>query len=122
MKRYEQWDEICQHFAGGRLKPNDVSAVQKMLELSDVQQVDYLETKFALWLDFRTTDDLSLHGSGRRIDNSSEGITLQIEKDAETADTLNTYIYLFMDAQLNIKDRWFSFRCVLELQNCYILK
>ena len=40
---------------------------------------------------------------GRRIENASEGITLQIEKKAETAGTLNTYIYLIMDAQLNIQ-------------------
>ena len=44
-----------------------------------------------------------LHGMGRRIENASEGITLQIEKKAETAGALNAYIYLIMDAQLNIQ-------------------
>ena len=32
-----------------------------------------------------------------------EGITLQIEKKAETAGAFNAYIYLIMDAQLNIQ-------------------
>ena len=41
---------------------------------------------------------------GRRIENASEGITLQIEKKAESAGTLNAYIYLIMDAQLNIQN------------------
>ena len=40
---------------------------------------------------------------GRRIENASEGITLQIEKKAETDKALNAYIYLIMDAQLNIQ-------------------
>ena len=40
---------------------------------------------------------------GRRIENASEGITLQIEKKAETAGALNAYIYLIMDAQLNFQ-------------------
>ena len=40
---------------------------------------------------------------GRRIENASEGITLQIEKKAESAGALNAYIYLIMDAQLNIQ-------------------
>ena len=40
---------------------------------------------------------------GRRIENASEGITLQIEKKAETAGALSVYIYLIMDAQLNIQ-------------------
>ena len=44
---------------------------------------------------------------GRRIENALEGITLQIEKKAESAGNLSAYIYLIMDAQLNIKDRAF---------------
>ena len=43
-------------------------------------------------------------GLGRRIDNASEGITVQIEKKKENAGKLNAYIYLIMDAQLNIHD------------------
>ena len=47
----------------------------------------------------------SLHGTGRRIENALEGITLQIEKKVETsAEKLNAYIYLIMDAQLNIQN------------------
>ena len=49
-------------------------------------------------------DENDLHGMGRRIENASEGITLQIEKKAESAGCLNTYIYLIMDAQLNIQN------------------
>ena len=41
---------------------------------------------------------------GRRIENASEGITLQIEKKAEPPGPLNAYIYLIMDAQLNIQN------------------
>ena len=56
-----------------------------------------------LWLDFRTIDENELHGMGRRIENALEGITLQIEKKAETYGAFNAYIYLIMDAQLNIQ-------------------
>ena len=55
-------------------------------------------------LNFRTIDETALHGMGRRIENASQGITLQIEKKAETAGNLNAYIYLIMDAQLNIQN------------------
>ena len=50
------------------------------------------------------TDENELHGTGKRIENASEGITLQIEKKAESAGALNAYIYLIMDAQLNIQN------------------
>ena len=36
--------------------------------------------------------------------NASEGITLQIEKKPESAGNLKGYIYLIMDAQLNIQN------------------
>ena len=36
-------------------------------------------------LDFRTIDENELHGTGRRIENASEGITLQIVKKEESA-------------------------------------
>ena len=49
-------------------------------------------------------DENSLQGMGRRIENALEGITLQIEKSAESAGALNAYIYLIMDAQLNIQN------------------
>ena len=44
------------------------------------------------------------HGTGRRIENASEGITLQIEKKAEANENLSAYIYLIVDAQLNIQN------------------
>ena len=42
--------------------------------------------------------------NGQEDENTSEGITLQIEKKAESAGNLNAYIYLIMDAQLNIQN------------------
>ena len=48
-------------------------------------------------------DENELHGMGRRIENASEGITLQIKNKAESAGPLNAYIYLIIDAQLNIE-------------------
>ena len=99
MRSFEQYDEARKYFAEGRLA-NDV---QEQLQLYDISLGEYLVNKYALWLDFRTIDENKLHGTGRRIENASEGITLQIEKKAETPGALNAYIYLIMDAQLNIQ-------------------
>ena len=46
-----------------------------------------------------------LHGMGRKIVDAQERISLQIEKKVETsAEKLNAYIYLIMDAQMNMKN------------------
>ena len=102
MRSFEQYDEICKYFTEGKQKDNN--EVQKHLQLHNVNVGEYLTDKYALWLDFRMIDKNSLHGTGRKIENASEGITLQIEKKAETAGALNVYIYLIMDAQLNIQN------------------
>ena len=76
----------------------------KDLALADVSMGQFLTSKHALWLDLHTTDDDQLHGSGRHIENASQGVTIQITKKAETAGTLNIYLFILMDAQLNIQD------------------
>ena len=104
MRSFEQYDEICKYFAEGIQRDNDSNEIQKHLQLYDLSLGEYLVNKYALSLDFRTTDENELHEKGRHIENASEGITLQIEKKAESAGALNAYIYLIMDAQLNIQN------------------
>ena len=105
MEYRHQYDEIVQHFAEGRLK--EAGAIQKNLQLHNVNIASYYMDKYALWLDFRTIDDNILHGSGRRLENTSEGIRLQITKKAESAGKLCCYLYIFQDAQINISDAQF---------------
>ena len=105
MRSFEQYDEARKYFTQGRLA-NDVQA---QLQLYDVSLGQYLVNKYALWLDFRMIDENELHGMGRRIENASEGITLQIEKKAESAGAFSAYIYLIVDAQLNIKNGTYIF-------------
>ena len=104
MRSFEQYDEICKYFIEGKQRDNNANEIQKHLQLYDLSLQEYLVNKYALWLDFRMIDENELHGTGRRIENASEGITLQIEKKADTAGALNAYIYLIMDAHLNIQN------------------
>ena len=100
MRSFEQYDEDHKYFAEGRL----ANEVQAQLQLYDLSAGEYLVNKYALWLDFRTIDENELHRMGRQIGNTSGGITIQIEKKAETAGALKAYIYLIIDAQLNIQN------------------
>ena len=82
---FEQCDEICKE---GKQKNNNINEVKKHLQPHDLSVGEYLTNRYALWLDFRMIDENALHGMGRRIENASEGITLQIEKNAEVAGAL----------------------------------
>ena len=81
---------------------------------------DHFVDKYGLFLDLRCNDDNNIHGSGRRVENASEGITIQLAKKAEAASELNCYIYIIMDAQLNSENGRFSFRDILNM--LYIIK
>ena len=100
MRLFEQYDEARKYFAEGRL----ANEVQAQLQLHDVSVGEYLVKKYALWLDFRMTDENELHGMGRQIVNTLGGINIQVEKKVESAGALKAYIYLIMDAQLNIQN------------------
>ena len=63
MEYRHQYDEIVKHFAEDRLE--EAGAIQKDLQLHNVNIALYYTDKYALWLDFRTIDDNRLHGSGR---------------------------------------------------------
>ena len=54
----------------------------------------YLTNNYALWLNLRSTDDNTLHGSGRKVENASEGITIQITKEQGADEPINLYLYV----------------------------
>ena len=106
MRSFEQYDETCKYITEGKQRDNDANEIPKHFQFYDLSLGEYLVNKYALWLDFRTIDENELHRTGRRIENASEDITLQIEKKEESAGALNAYICLIMimDAQLNIQN------------------
>ena len=108
MRQYQQWDEINKYFALTPKREKETNKVAKDLYFSNTNIEKYLTKRFALWLDLRSTDDNALHGSGRRIQNASEGITIQIEKEKEADENLNIYLYIIQDAQINFEVGRFS--------------
>ena len=105
MEYRHRYNEILKHFGEGQLK--EAGAIQKDLQLHNVNIASYYTDKYALWLDFRTADDNRLHGSGRALQNTLERIRLQVTKEAGSADKLSCYHYIFQDAQINISDAQF---------------
>ena len=108
MKAYQQWDEINKFFALTSKRDKETDKFAKDLNFSDTTLEKYLTKRFALWLDLRTTDDNSLQGSGRRIENASEGITIQITKEAGADEPINVYLFVIQDAQINFEDGRFK--------------
>ena len=107
MEYRHQYDEIMKHLGEGRLKGAGAIRIQKYQQVDNIKIASYYTDKYALWLDFRTIDDNRLHGSGRRLENTSERVRLQITKEAGSAGKLSCCLYIFQDAQINISDAQF---------------
>ena len=60
----------------GKQRDTNVNEVQKQLQLHGLIAGEYLNNKYALWLDFRMIDKNTLYRTGRRIGNVLEEITL----------------------------------------------
>jgi len=86
MLPYHHWDEIVKEFAREDLKG---------AELSSTNISTFFRNRYALWLDFRSSDDHKLHGSGRRVENASEGV-LSIRMRRPPAHSTATYTFLWM--------------------------
>ena len=78
MEYRHQYDEFIKHW---RRKAKTCWRYPKRSTVAcDVNIASYYTDKYALRLDFRTIGDNKLHGSGRRLENTLEGIRLQITK------------------------------------------
>ena len=99
--------EECERFFSGMYKEErSIDNTVKKLSLSGVDPIDFFDKKYAVWLDFRSTQDNFLHGSGRKIVSVSEGISVEIEREADTNTFDGTiYAFMFMDGLLQIVNK-----------------
>ena len=65
MRLFQQNDEAHKYFAEGKQKDNNANEVKKQLQLHNLSVGEYLTYKYALWLDFKTIDENSIHDTGR---------------------------------------------------------
>ena len=60
-----------------------------------------LHRKFACVTDFRTVDDETVSGSGRKLVGTQAGILMEIEKETKSTD-LSCHVFVIADAIIDI--------------------
>ena len=89
-------------YASGMQTHNTYDQIVKIFNENGVTLRDFLTEKYALGIDLRPSVDDALHGNGARLENTSEGVTLEIHRVAGGVGKLNLHVFVFQDAQLNI--------------------
>ena len=64
--------------------------------------------KFGLLIDLRSMASQEMHGSGTRLVNTTDGVQLEIERDAKGTGPVNCHVFVISDSQLNIINKQFD--------------
>ena len=94
MRMIDQWPEIKKHFMSEDMKKSHDCYMTMEKYYGD-------DNHYGLWLDLRTTEDNTLHGSGKALQNTKDGIQLAITKDGAKG-PYQMHIFIVSDAQVNI--------------------
>ena len=85
------WEEASRFFVRGENKTEHMTS--KLFLAAD---------RFGLLIDLRCTADRKMHGSGVRLVNSTDGVQLELERNASGSGTINCQVFVIADAQFNI--------------------
>ena len=92
-------------YSSGMQTHNTYDQILKMFKENGVTLREFLTEKYALCFDLRPSIDDALHGNGANLQNTSEGVTLEIHRVVGTGGgKLNLHVFVFQDAQLNISN------------------
>ena len=85
------WSEASRFFMKEKHKPQHMN-MQKF----------YTDNKFGLLIDLRSLASQEMHGGGTRLVNTTDGVQLEIERDANGSGDVNCHIFIISDSQFNI--------------------
>jgi hypothetical protein len=88
-------------FSGGLKKSPTSNSVCKELQLSDMTIDKFANEKFAVWIDFRLSEDDRIHENGVELRSAGDSIELLIHKKAEAAGNLTCHGFFISHAKIN---------------------
>ena len=90
----DMWEEAQRFFMKEKNKTEHMDATKF-----------YTGDNFRLLIDMCSMADQEMHGSGKRLVNSTDSIQLEIERKAKGSGNLNCHVFVIADYQFNIMDR-----------------
>ena len=87
--------------------PSDLwESVKKRFGTSEgkhsVKEKDFYADKFALWVDMRTHPDNGIHGGGLALNNTQDGVKLEIKRKQSGSGTITCHMFVVADAMMEI--------------------
>ena len=85
------------------MKPSDFwDSVMKRFGKEGVKLNDFYVDKFALWIDLRTHPDNSIHGGGMALNNTRDGVKLEMKRKVGGTGNITCHMFVVADALMEI--------------------
>ena len=91
------WLEVSSFFMKEKYKPQHMT-LKKF----------YTDNKFRRLIDLRSMANQEMHGSGTRLVNTTDGVQLEIERDAKGTETVNCHVFVISDSQFKFINKQFE--------------
>ena len=75
---------------------------RRMGGASKVKEEDFYADKFALWIDLRTFPDNGIHGGGLHVNNTRDGVKLEIKRKTGGTGNITCHMFVVADALMEI--------------------
>ena len=70
---------------------------------AEVKQIDfYADNKFALWIDLRSHPDNDIHGGGLLLNNTGDGVKIEIRRQTGGSGNITCHMFVVADAVMEI--------------------
>ena len=67
-----------------------------------VKEEDFYADKFGLWIDLRTFPDNTIHGGGLHVNNTKDGVKLEIKRKTGGSGNITCHMFVVADALMEI--------------------
>ena len=81
------------------------SIKRRMGGAGKVKEKDFYADKFALWIDLRTFSDNGIHGGGLHVNNTRDGVKLEIKRKTGGTGNITCHMFVVADALMEIMNK-----------------
>ena len=90
-------------YSKGMVATDFWESVKKRFRREGVKQKDfYANNKFALWIDLRTHPDNSIHGGGLVLNNTRDGVKLELKRKVGGTGNITCFMFVVADALMEV--------------------
>ena len=69
-----------------------------------LKESEFYENKFALWIDLRSHPDNDIHGGGLILNNTRDGVKIEIKRQTGGSGNITCHMFVVADAIMEIKE------------------